>query len=171
MRKYLFFVGVFCFVLALKIHRGECFSSYTDICKALTDQKGWSANECEGMNMQGPMGNMVTANRSYTRGNKKVDVIVMNGMSAMGYWAPFQAQMQMETKDEFIKIMQIKGFNVGISYKKKEKEGAVVVSFGLQNTSGMMAGVMVFNFSNMDWKEALSFAKKFDWNKIKNFFK
>lgn len=144
---------------------------YKVICSALEDQSGWRAEPCEGMNMQGsPMGDMVTANRSYTKGNKKIDVMVIGGMNAMGYWAPFQANMQVDSSEQFVKLTQIKGFNVGISYEKKQKSGGVVIAFESKDAPGTTRAVMVFNFTNMGWRDALCFAKKFDWEKIRRLF-
>ncbi len=171
MKKGIWTCVVVCLCWACYGQSAYCLPSYSKVCKALLEVRGWKASVCEGMNMQGsPMGNMVTANRTYIQGNKKVEVVVMSGMGAMGYWAPFQSNMQIDTPKQFVKVVQIRGHNVGISYDKETKSGGVIVALGSPGGPGMVKAILGFNFYNMDWEEALSFAKKFDWDKLEKIF-
>ncbi|MDL1971098.1 MAG: hypothetical protein LWW94_09035 [Candidatus Desulfofervidaceae bacterium] len=64
--------------------------SYKTLCGQLKDLTNWQAEQCHGMNMTGvPMGEMASANRSYTKGEQHLEATIVCGMQAMGYWAPF----------------------------------------------------------------------------------
>ena len=148
------------------------FPNYSTICAQLEEIPGWNSDKCEGVNVQGtPMGNMVSAQKRYIKGNKQVDVAVFSGMNAMGMWAPYQNNMQVDSTEQFIKVTKINGYNVAISYEKKNKTGGIVIGFNSKKNPGMVDAVLVFNFSNMHWKDGLEFAKKFDWDKIRELFK
>ena len=139
--------------------------SYQELCDVLEAPAGWTAaGECEGMKMNNPMmGEMVTASRTFTEGEKKLELSVISGMQAMGMWAPFMTGMEMETNDELIKIEKIEDFEVGISYDKREKSGGIVVRLG---SNAIIAG----NFENMNWEEALDAMRKIDWKKLQELF-
>lgn len=97
--------------------------------------------------------------------------MVLSGMNAMGMWAPYQNNMQIDTSDQFVKVTNIKGHNVAISYEKGDKSGGITIAFNSKKNPGMVNAVLVFSFSNMHWKDALEFAKKFDWDKLHKLFK
>ena len=143
---------------------GAGVPDYKVVCDALGNIEGYQAEKCEGTKMSNPMmGEMVSANRSYTAGEKHLNVTVVSGMQAMGMWAPFMSGTQVENDEALMKIEQINGFNVGITYDKKEHSGGIVVQLA---SNAMLA----FEFENMDWKEALEAAKELDWQALKSLF-
>jgi len=143
---------------------GAGVPEYKAICDSLGEIAGWQADKCEGTKMSNPMmGEMVSANRSYRAGEKHLNVTVVSGMQAMGMWAPFMSGTQVENDEALMKIEQINGFNVGITYDKKEHSGGIVVQLA---SNAMLA----FEFENMDWKEALEAAQKLDWQALKSLF-
>ncbi len=170
MKKVCFFVIMFfsLFSFSSYILAGKN-PSYKKLCKFLKEVPNWEATECSGMNVSGSnFGNIVTAQRNYSQGNKNINVLIISGSKIQTYWVPFEYNMQMETPEEFAKITTINGFKVGIQYFKKDSNGVIVVLLN-KKTAYLPAGI-VFSFSNMNWKEALEFAKKFDWNALKAFF-
>ncbi len=144
--------------------------SYQKFCAQLKNIPGWQAEKCEGMNMTGtPVGEMASATRSYDKGSKHIDVSVFCGMQAMGYWAPFASNMQVDSSEGFVKITTVDGFPVGIQHSKEDKTGGVIVC--LDKKAGQHKAVFVVNYEGMGWKEALGIAKKFDWKAMEKLFK
>lgn len=142
--------------------------SYKTVCKELKDLPDWQAEKCEGINVSGiPTGEMVSANRPYTQGNKRIEATIICGMQAMGYWEPFASHIQMDSDEEFVEVTNIDGFPVGIGYHKQDKSGGIVVKLTKKES---ITAVFVVNFENMDWNEALDIAKKFDWKGMKELF-
>lgn len=154
------------------ISNSYCLPTYTEICSKLLDQSNWQGRKCEGMNMQGsPMGEMVTASRTYIKGDKKIEVMVLTGMAAASYNAQIQQSFQVDTSDEFVKVMDINGYKVAVSYDKMQHSGGIVVPFKSKDNPSNVVAVMVFSFENMSWEEALRFAKGFSWDGIGKLFK
>jgi len=107
-------VYVFCLSIFLEgaspVFAGQ-LPPYKTLCNELKDLPGWQAGKCEGMNVSGsPIGEIVSAHRSYTQGNKRIEVMIISGMQAMGYWTPFTSHIQMETDKEFVKATNINKF-------------------------------------------------------------
>ena len=166
--KYLI-VPLFVLGIILPAHAYK-LPAYSKLCEHLKDLKGWQAEKCTGMNMTAsPMGEVVSATRSYSMGDESVNAVIVSGMQATSYWAPFAYNMQMDSDDQFVKITKIKGFSVGIIYNKKDKSGNIAV---LLKKSGNNTPAALFNigFNNMDWEKALDIAKKFNWTAMKNLF-
>ncbi len=137
---------------------------YRSLCMQFPDLGGWKVSECDGMKMTNPMfGEVLTASKTYTSGDKSVDVSVLSGMQAMMMWAPYQSGTTIENENELMKVETIDGFPVGIAYDKKARSGGVAVQLAPN-------AVLVLNYEKMDWKEALKLAKKFDWKKLRSLF-
>ncbi len=145
------------------------FPPYSSLCVYLKDIDGWNASECDGMNLKSSTEEMVSVSKTYSRGVKSVNVTIVGGTNASSYWAPFQSYFQLDTPKEMIRSLSVKGFNIGIIYYKKERYGSIIVPVA-KEAPDIVSGVLMFNFSNMDWKEALEFSKEFDWEKIKEAF-
>ncbi|RLD98897.1 MAG: hypothetical protein DRI91_02085 [Aquificota bacterium] len=133
-------------------------SGYQDLTRFLVNLPGWTAGGPEGVNMEGPQGKVVTATRSYKRGNQSLTATIMVGNSAMMAWAPFQMGMTVETPEVLIKTISYKGLKAGINYDKKEKGGGIVVQLSTQNPTA----AFVINFEAMDYNEALKLLDHFD---------
>ncbi len=152
---------------------GQC-PPYQKLGALLKSIAGWQAEKCEGMNMTGsPMGELASAHRAYSKGGKHLEAQIFCGIQwAMGTWAPFASNFQMDSTEEFIKTTTINGFPVGINYHKKDRHGAIVVCLDKDlQASQMVRGVFVLSFENMSWQEALEIAKKFDWEGMKKLLK
>jgi hypothetical protein len=138
---------------------------YKILCDDLGTIPGWTASQCDGMKMSNPMmgGEMVTASKTYTKGDGVMQVSVVNGMQAMMMWGPYASGTQMENDEVLMKIETIDGMPVGINYDKKEHSGGIVVQLAPN-------AVLVGMFDHMDWKDALEALKKLDWKRLKSHF-
>ncbi len=166
--KYLI-ASLFVLTIILPAHAYK-LPAYSKLCKQLKDLKGWEAEKCTGMNMTAsPMGEVVSASRSYTKGEYSINAAIVSGMQASSYWAPFAYNMQMDSDDQFVKITKIKGFSVGIIYNKKDKSGNIAVLLK-KSSNNTPAALFNLGFDNMDWKKALDIAKTFDWKAIEALF-
>jgi hypothetical protein len=141
--------------------------SYTELTKLLIDLKGWSAQDATGMNMSGPMGEMVNAVREYEKDGLSISAQLLVGGAAQGTWAPFEAGYTMDTPEIFIKTMDVSGHRIGINHEKKEKTGAIVV----QLDTKINPGIFVLSYEGMSYSEALDIAKKFSWDSMKSAIK
>ncbi|WP_457592414.1 hypothetical protein [Hydrogenimonas sp.] len=151
-------------MLAAAVSLAGSLPDYKSLCGAMADLSGWKASECEGMKAVNPMmGEIVTAERSYERDGKRLDVSVLSGMQAAMMWAPYSAGTMMESDKALVRIEKIEGFTVGISYDKEEKSGGIVVQIAPN-------AVLVANFEKMGWKEALKMVEKLDWKRLKREF-
>jgi hypothetical protein len=140
---------------------------YTELTTLLIDLKGWTAQDATGMNMSGPMGEMVNAVREYEKDRLSISAQLMAGGAAQGTWAPFESGYTMETPEIFIKTMEVSGYRVGINHEKKENSGAIVV---LLDTK-INPGIFVLTYKGMTDNEALDLAKKFSWDSMKKAIK
>lgn len=147
---------------------------YGKLCGELKDLSGWKAEKCNGLNATNPMGEMASATRTYTRDNLKLEVNLVLGTAAMAMATPmaFQQSLEINSPEEYLKVSNIDGFKVSIHYDKKGHSGAVAVFLSdppknMNPESMSRMAMLIVNFQNMDWKEALSWAKKFDWKAIK----
>jgi len=137
---------------------------YKTLCADFPDIGGWKVTKCDGMKMTNPMfGEVVTAAKTYTKGDSEADVSVLSGMQAMMMWAPFAMGTQIENDENLIKLEKIDGFDVGISHNKKEHSGTIVVLLAPN-------AVMGIEYDGMDWKEAMKEAKKLNWKKLRSLF-
>ncbi|WP_456322566.1 hypothetical protein [Hydrogenimonas sp.] len=150
--------------LAASIALAGNLPDYKDLCRELGEIPGWSLTKCEGMKIVNPMmGEMVTAAKTYTKGDARLDVTAVSGTQAIMMWGPYAAGTTMENDEAFVKVEKIDGFNVGISYDKKERSGSVIVQL---SPNAVLAGT----FENMNWKEALKLMKKIDWKRLSKLF-
>ncbi len=151
-------------LLAATIAFAGDLPDYKSLCNAIGKIEGWSATKCEGMKMLNPMmGEVVTAQKSFKKNGKLLDLSVISGMQAMMMWAPYSAGTQIESDEALVKIEKIDGFNVGITYDKKSDSGGIVVQIAPN-------AVLVANFEKMSWKEALKLTEKIDWKRLKRLF-
>lgn len=131
----------------------------------LVDVPGWTAMRAEGMKA-GEAGQVMThAMRMYQKGDKDVAVILMVG-NPDEVLAP-EAELsegQFETPEMKIEVKTIDGFKVQIAHMKAEGGGSMAVLIKNDKTKGI---VLTLTFKGMSFEEALDFAKKFDWNSIK----
>ncbi len=166
------------FLVALLFIPGQVLAfnlpSYSELCKKLGDLPGWKAGECTGINATNPMGEVASATRTYTRDKQELNIQLVLGAAAMAAAGPlaYQQSFEMDSPEEYVKITTIDGFRVGIQYDKKTRSGTLAVFLTEPPKTMDPAGIsqmamLVVGYQDMNWKEALSWAKKFDWKALK----
>jgi len=125
----------------------------------LVDLDGWQGKKPDGVAMEMPGNNMITATREYQRGAARLHAQILFGVAAKGALAAMQTGMNIETSDGRMNTSTIDGMTVTRSFNFKDKSGAILVALG---TSGMLS----VSFNGIPDDEALMLAKKFDWKAI-----
>ncbi|WP_300369018.1 hypothetical protein [Hydrogenimonas sp.] len=157
MKKTTLLVGVTLLAAALE---AGALPDYKVLCDKIGDIPGWTMSQCEGMKMTNPMmGDVVTATKSYTKGDATIETTVVSGMQAMMMWGPYSTGTEVENDEALVKIEKVDNFTVGISYDKQERSGGIVVQLAPN-------AVLAVNFENLDWKDALEMVKKLDWKDL-----
>jgi hypothetical protein len=123
------------------------------------DIPGWKASEPTGSKLTIPVGTVVQAERSYTKQEKTLTVRIVSGPPAMSFWQLSNGQFEYESPEEFLKNTSVKGIPGKISYHIKERNGEIILFLTRYNQAKPV--VMIFEFDNMDYREALSIANKF----------
>jgi hypothetical protein len=128
----------------------------------LVDIGGYQADEAQGANVNMGGMEMVTASRTYSKGEKSIDAVIMIGPRIMT-----EARMQefsVETQEGKATGKEIDGFTVHLSYDKENKSSAAIVFLAQNEAKGAMFAVTVDGGNE---KEALDISKKFNWSKLK----
>ncbi len=144
--------------------------SYKSLCGAMQNIEGWSMDEeCSGSNMSGtPMGEVVVATKSFTKGDKRLELSVLSGMRAMASWNMFQTNISVETNENIVKTTTIQGYKGGISYDKKENSGVVYIC--LKHPNDQCNVLFAFNFENMNYKDVVYIAEHYNLKAVENVF-
>ncbi|MBW1974144.1 MAG: hypothetical protein JRI45_01030 [Deltaproteobacteria bacterium] len=162
-------VVILCFFSTIIATAGT-LPSYTELCNRLVNINGWQAEDCDGMNMSGSGMSMVSSTRTYTSGDKRVEVVVACGTATAGYWAPFQSGITVESKEQVVKTEEIDSYRVGIAFEKQNNSGSIVILLDKGGETPMKP-ILVGSFENMHWEDALEFLKQFDWDDLAKAFK
>ena len=105
---------------------------------------------------------MITAIRSYSKGEMNLDVTILVGSSVilMGQTPEVSA----ETDEVKLTTSDIDGFKVIQAFDKSENGGYIVINIDKKETEGSL---FMISYSGISSKEVLAIAKKFNWKKIK----
>jgi hypothetical protein len=125
----------------------------------LVDLPGWTGKKADGMAMQMPGMNMITATRDYSRGNAKLTASIISGSTAQGMLAAVQPGVKIETAEMHMSSATVDGFMVARIFNVPEKSGSVLVAFG-------QTALFSLAFTNVPEDEAYSLAQRFDWKAI-----
>ena len=168
--SFVIFLGLFLVIAFMPVVFADQLPSYKTICSHLGDIPGWKSDKCSGMNLSSsPMGNIVSANREYSKGDKEINVSVISGMQAIAGWAPFAGNLNMETNESLVKTLDISGYRAGINYHKQEKAGSITIC--LEQKNSQCEAIFGISFSNMNWEDASELVKNFDLKEIESIFK
>jgi len=163
MKPWISLKMIFILLLLLGFSSAPVFAqSHSTLTPLLGNLSGWQAEKAEGMSMDAGGMRMINATRSYAKGSRELNAVVMVGSQAMTMGQ--MQQMKMETNEVRVNIESINGFQVSSSYNKQEKSGGIMVMLGGNQTSG---AIFMLNFEGMDDHQALKLAKKFDWKAMK----
>jgi len=164
---YLIITLIFFFISSSTI---MALPKYSDLYSYFIDLKGWETEEPTGVNLSGPVGEMVSAEKKYKKGLQELHVKILGGTAAILAWAPFTMTINLETPEEIIETLKVKDFNTGVRYHKKDKTGIVVVQI-FANGKNENKAVFVIEYINIHYKDVIKIIEKFPLNKIKDAFK
>jgi len=139
-----------------------CAAETNSLKHLLIDLNNWDAEKPEDMSMDMGEMKMTSATRNYTKDKQEITTMIMIGTNAMTQGQ--MQQMNVESEEAKVSVATIDGFQTHISYDKKENSGALIVFLSNSETQGAM---FMFSFKGMSEKDALSLAKKFNWEKMK----
>src|SRR5579863_2064256 len=125
----------------------------------LVDLDGWQGKKPDGLSMEMPGSNMITATREYQRGAARFHAQVLVGPAAKGALAVAQTGMKIEASEGRMNTSAIDGYQVTRTFNFKDKSGAILVALGGNS-------VFSISFNGIGDDEALGLAKKFDWKAI-----
>jgi hypothetical protein len=125
----------------------------------LVDLPGWTGNKADGMAMQMPGVNMITATREYKRPNATLSANIISGTSAQGMLAAVQSGVKIETAELHISTVTVDGLTVARTFNVADKSGAVLVALG-------PSALFHLAFTGVPEDEAFALAKRFDWKAI-----
>ena len=125
----------------------------------LVDLPGWTGNKPDGMAMQLPGANMLTATREYRRDSARVNAQVITGPAAQGGLAMIQSGMKIETGDAHVSVETVDGIKLARTFTVHDKSGAIVV--GLADNA-----LFSLSFNGVPEDEAFALARRFDWKGI-----
>ncbi len=125
----------------------------------LIDLPGWTGKKADGVAMQMPGNNMITASRDYQRGDARLTAQVIVGSAAQGALATINTGMKFETSEGRMSTSTIDGMTVMQTYSMKDKNGAIMVALGTN-------AIMNVSFKALAEDEALTLARKFNWRAI-----
>lgn len=149
-------------LFTLMISTGYCPDRSDDLKALLIDLKEWKAEKAEGSSVNMPGMKMITAIRSYSKGEMNLDVTILVGSSVilMGQTPEVSA----ETDEVKLTTSDIDGFKVIQAFDKSENGGYIVINIDKKETEGSL---FMISYSGISSKEVLAIAKKFNWKKIK----
>lgn len=125
----------------------------------LVDLEGWQGKKPEGISMEMPGANMISATRDYQRGPARLQAQIITGAAAQMAVAATRSEMNIETSDGPMNNSTIDGLRVNRSFTAKDQSGNVLVALG----ANQMFSV---SFKGVGYEDALTLAKKFDWKAI-----
>ncbi len=144
--------------------------SYKKLCSVMENISGWQLDEkCDGTNMSGTsVGSVVIATKTFSKGDKKLEISVISGMQAMASWGMFQTGISIETNDSLMKTMNIQEYRGGVSYDKKANSGVVYVC--LKNVNSQCRVLFSLKFDNIKYKDAIDLVKNYNLKAIRDAF-
>lgn len=151
--------AVLCAVGALLAPAADAQQAFQRFLPFLIDLNGWTGEKPDGMAMEVPGTNMITATREYRRGDAQLSVQIVTGPAAQGAAAATQTNVNIETGDAHMRTATVDGLPVASSYSVKDRSGIILVALSANAMFSM-------SFKGVAEDEALSIAKQFDWKSI-----
>jgi hypothetical protein len=143
---------------------------YGDLFSLLIDLQGWEADDPSGSNLSGAIGEMVTAEREYRRGEEVLYAHIVGGGPAMGMWAPFETGVILDSEDLLFRIIDFGGFAVGVTHDRKERGGSLIAQL-LSGEGDQMGVVFILEYDGMEHQDALEILKSFPLRKMESAFR
>lgn len=161
MRKTsIFFMLVLALVLGSQTVRAEDINQ--KLQALMVNLPGFKAGEAESASMNTAGMKMLTASRTYTKGQAVLNTTFVAGVGTEAY--SDMGDINISTSDMRAKTRQINGFKVITNYDIPGNTGGVMVWLGSGDGD---QGALVFSFQGMDDGQALELAQKFDWKALR----
>src|SRR5215813_10187463 len=96
----------------------------------LVDLPGWTGAKADGMAMQMPGANLMSATRDYRKGDSTLNVQIISGSPAQGMVSGIQAGVKIETAEMHMYTATVDGFTVARTFQASDKSGMVLVVLG-----------------------------------------
>ena len=125
----------------------------------LIELSGWKGNKPDGVSMEIPGSQMISATREYQRGEARVNAQVLIGAPAQGAVAITGSGVKMETSEARMSTSTIDGLPVTRTFTFADKSGAVIVVLGPN-------AVFMLSFNGISDDEGLKLARQFNWKAI-----
>jgi len=142
--------------LAVSPAQAQDFQKYVPF---LVDLPGWTGAKADGMAMQMPGMNMITATRAYKTGGATLTASIIAGSTAQGMLSAVQPGMKFETPEMHMSTATVDGFTVARTFQVADKSGTILVALG-------PSALFNLAFTGVPEDEAFGLAKRFDWKAI-----
>ncbi|QJA06449.1 hypothetical protein FVE67_06370 [Thermosulfurimonas marina] len=109
--------------------------NYTDLYPYLPELPGFKASEPTGMKVATPGGEMVSAERNYEAGPRRLTARILMGQMAAGLWFPFAMQISYDTPEEKLESLKIEGLPAKRITHKKSPGGTLLVLLSREKTA------------------------------------
>jgi len=111
---------------------------------------------CHGIKASTPYGTNIQVVKLYKNNQKKIELILMNGIYANQMMSAFMIPMNIETEEMIMKITQCEGFKCAETFNRENGEGSIIVILKNGNTPTLL----VLNFKNITLTEAYKILKE-----------
>ncbi len=98
--------------------------------------------------------------KNYSNGEKSLKIILLGGPGVSALWEPFSLNLSYDRDVFWRKIEKVSGFNLGIYYDKRKREGEIILPF--RNKENIF-GAFIMQFKKIHYKKALILFRKFNW--------
>lgn len=124
----------------------------------LVNIEGWEAQPAKGMSMVNPQMKMISARRSYGKGDKVIAVSLLVNSGPVQ-----ESDLQESSREDNLSRVRtrlVKGFWVKSTYSKTNNSGQVIIRLAHNQDSNSL---LLANFSKMDEEEALANLEYLNW--------
>jgi hypothetical protein len=125
----------------------------------LIELPGWQANKPDGVSMEIPGSQMISATREYQRGEARLNAQVLIGAAAQRAVAVTGSGVKFETSEARMSTSTIDGLQVTRTFTFADKSGAVIVVLG-------PSAVFMLSFNGVSDDEGLKLARQFNWKAV-----
>ncbi|NTV15429.1 MAG: hypothetical protein HGA96_16105 [Desulfobulbaceae bacterium] len=149
-------------VMMLFLGGVACADPHDKLIPLLVGIEGWEAQPANGSSMLSAQMKMISARRSYSKGEKGIAVSLMVNSG------PVQdCDLQESSREDNINRVRsrlVKGFWVKNTYNKSNNSGQLIVHLAYNKEANAL---LLANYSKMDEDEILADLKKLNWDAMK----
>jgi len=155
----IYFISVLTFLFSLSLNTSLLADD--SLKPDLIDIPGWQSEPVQAMTMEMNGINMITATRSYEKGDNSFDAAILITTQQMGMMS-FQ-QISMSEGGISINSTQMDGFKVVHSHDGNENSGNIMVLLGESKSNSALFSI---SYEGLSDKESIAIAKKYSWTNM-----